>query len=266
MGTTNRERVGKALELLKVGLRPYFEREMRASLGDRWIDEASNSFREGRLPRDGSGAVNWDVHAILSVTSSRWNSIFSNKLSKAERNLVEELRLMRNDWAHQKPFSTDDTYRALDSAERLLRAIGAEQEAGTLKRLRLELLEEVGKPGRDAFASAQPTTDTLTRPHSEAAQQTASAETGTVSGKYRPLHAHLMRARTNELTMTFEEIENVLGIALPPSAYNHQAWWSNEDPTKTVLRGKRSWLLAGFKAYPDMRLRRVTFRRGLVTS
>jgi hypothetical protein len=85
--------------------------------------------------------------------------------------------------------------------------------------------------------------------------------TESVTGKYRPLHAHLIRAHGDELTMTFEEIEHVLGTTLPPSAYNHRAWWGNEDPYKTVLRGKRSWLFAGFKAYPDMRLRRVTFKR-----
>lgn len=58
-----------------------------------------------------------------------------------------------------------------------------------------------------------------------------------------------MRVRGDELNMTFDEIERVLGEALPPSAYKHRAWWGNEDPHKTVLRGKRAWLLAGFRAY-----------------
>lgn len=71
------------------------------------------------------------------------NPVFSKKLSKAERNLVEELRNTRNDWAHQKPFSADDTYRAVDSAERLLRAAGAAHDADALKSLRLEVLEDL---------------------------------------------------------------------------------------------------------------------------
>ncbi len=139
MAVTNHERISKALDLLKAGLRPYFEREMRANLGERWIDEASNSFRDGRLPRDAKGAVNWDAHALLSVTAGQWNPVFSKKLGKAERNLVEELRNTRNDWAHQKNFSTDDTYRTLDSIHRLLSAISGEQ-ATEVERSKQELL------------------------------------------------------------------------------------------------------------------------------
>ncbi len=44
--------------------------------------------------------------------AGQWNSVFSKKLGKAERNLVEELRNTRKDRAHQKPFSTGDAYRA----------------------------------------------------------------------------------------------------------------------------------------------------------
>jgi Swt1-like HEPN len=139
MAVSNYERVGKALGLLKAGIRPYFEREMRAAHGERWIDEATSTFRDGKLPRDAKGAVNWDAHALLSVMANSWTLVFGKKLGKAERNLVEELRNTRNDWAHQKPFSTDDSYRALDSIHRLLTAISAEQ-AAEVERSKQELL------------------------------------------------------------------------------------------------------------------------------
>jgi hypothetical protein len=80
-------------------LRPYFDREMRSAFGDKWVDDAANALRDGRLPRDGKGAVNWNSRAMLSVMSNTRNSAFSKKLGKAER-LVEELRNTRNDWAH----------------------------------------------------------------------------------------------------------------------------------------------------------------------
>ncbi len=139
MAINNYERVGKALDLLKAGLRPYFEREMRAAYGEKWLDEAGKAFRDGRLPRDAKGAVNWDTHALLSVVAYNWSPVFSKKLGNGERNLVEELRNARNDWAHQKPFSTDDTYRALDSVRRLLSAISA-GEADEVDRSEQELL------------------------------------------------------------------------------------------------------------------------------
>jgi predicted AAA+ superfamily ATPase len=139
VAVSNHERVGKALDLLRAGIRPYFEREMRAAHGDRWIDEATTTFRDGKLPRDAKGVVNWDVHALLSVMANSWTLVFGKKLGKAERNLVEELRNTRNDWAHQKPCSTDDSYRALDSIHRLLTAISAEQ-AAEVERSKQELL------------------------------------------------------------------------------------------------------------------------------
>ena len=36
MAISNHERVGKALELLKDGLRPFVERELKTHHGDRW--------------------------------------------------------------------------------------------------------------------------------------------------------------------------------------------------------------------------------------
>lgn len=67
MAVSNHERVGKALDFLKTGLRAYLERELRAVYGERWLDEAANAFRDGRLPRDAKGAINWDSYALLSV-------------------------------------------------------------------------------------------------------------------------------------------------------------------------------------------------------
>src|SRR5690606_17419758 len=58
---------------------------------------------------------------------------------QTERTLVSELRDVRNRWAHQQPFSTDDAYRALDSAGRLLTAVSA-PEVEELEKAKMELL------------------------------------------------------------------------------------------------------------------------------
>ena len=52
---------------------------------------------------------------------------------------MSELRDVRNKWAHQEAFSTDDSYRALDSMHRLLTAISAEQ-AAEIDRQKQEIL------------------------------------------------------------------------------------------------------------------------------
>jgi hypothetical protein len=47
-----------------------------------------------------------------------WGMVFRRVLGKAERSLVNELLDVRNRWAYQEPFSSDDTDRALDSMAR----------------------------------------------------------------------------------------------------------------------------------------------------
>ena len=49
MATTNYDRVGKALELLRKRLQPFVEREMQAVLGQDWPSQAARSlaFRVG---------------------------------------------------------------------------------------------------------------------------------------------------------------------------------------------------------------------------
>ena len=49
MAITNRERVGKALDLLNEGLLPFVERELQAVYADRWQEIA----REGQPPERG---------------------------------------------------------------------------------------------------------------------------------------------------------------------------------------------------------------------
>src|SRR5687768_3220088 len=67
-----------------------------------------------------------------------WNDVFREVLGPAERGLVGEIRGHRNKWAHQEPFSGDDTDRALDSIARLLTAVSAPQ-ADDVGRMKMEL-------------------------------------------------------------------------------------------------------------------------------
>ena len=53
MAQSNLERVGKALELLNKGLKPFVEREMLAKHGTRWRYQAVNALRDHHLTDDG---------------------------------------------------------------------------------------------------------------------------------------------------------------------------------------------------------------------
>ena len=136
MAITNHERVTKALTLLKEGLRPFVERELQAQWHDKWLDYVRDALH-GKAPK-GKEPLE-DLAALLELMWEYWNAVFRNTLGRAERNLVSELRDARNDWAHQQTYSTDNTYRALDSAARLLTAIAAPQ-AADVEKMKNELL------------------------------------------------------------------------------------------------------------------------------
>lgn len=140
MATSNHERVGKALEHLKDGLAPFVEREMQAVYGEKaWMEAAQSNIRNERDWQVKKGKVQWDAHLLLSVMWNNWNNVFARTLGHADRSIVAELRTVRNNWAHQKAFSTDDAYRALDSMHRLLTAVAAD-EAKFLDDMRQDLL------------------------------------------------------------------------------------------------------------------------------
>jgi len=135
---TNHERVGKALELLRAGLAPFIERELKNTYQARATVQAAQFLGEDHLLAN-KPMAQWDAAALLKVTWEAWNDVFRRTLGPAERSLVRELREHRNRWAHQEPFSSDDAYRALDSAARLLTAVSAPQ-ADEVEKMKVELL------------------------------------------------------------------------------------------------------------------------------
>ena len=138
MAITNHDRVGKAMELLKGGLGPYVEREFKSVYKDRAAAEFQRFLGEDRLNAK-KAVTALDVAALLKIMWDSWNDVFRLTLGPAERSLVSELRDHRNKWAHQKTFSSDDTYRALDSSGRLLTAVSAPQ-ADEIEKMKSELL------------------------------------------------------------------------------------------------------------------------------
>ncbi len=139
MAITNYERVGKALEKLREGLLPFVERELEARYGKYWVTKVVESWKHELTWKDNQDMPHFDVAAIVRIMWEQWHQVFKNILGHAERSLVSELREVRNKWAHQEPFSGDDTYRALDSTARLLTAISA-PEAETIEKMKVELL------------------------------------------------------------------------------------------------------------------------------
>src|SRR6266540_1040029 len=138
MATSNRDRVGRGFELLAEGLEPFVDRHMSAAAAKAGVDwaqliEARDQARHGT-------AKSFDRHdpaVQLRVITEEWR-VFKESLSRAEQSFASELRETRNSWAHNATFSPDDTYRALDTMERLLTAAGAASQAEQVRRLRAD--------------------------------------------------------------------------------------------------------------------------------
>lgn len=142
MAMPHHDPVGAALDTLTQGLQPFVERELRSVHGDRWLDAVQSGVRGNKETAYGRGeAFRWDAYLVLIVMWDHWHNVFRSKLGVLERSLVSELREFRNRWAHQRQFSFEDTYRILDSIERLLLAAGAPQ-AAEVGRQKAELMRE----------------------------------------------------------------------------------------------------------------------------
>jgi predicted AAA+ superfamily ATPase len=137
MAQTNQEKVGKALEFLRHGLAPFTQREFKSRWGADAHNEAQRYINDDPIAQK-KPIADWDTSLLLKVLANSWNEVGKFILGNAERTLIHELRDVRNKWAHQEAFSSDDAERAMDSAGRLLSAIGAPQ-AEEVAKMRHEL-------------------------------------------------------------------------------------------------------------------------------
>ncbi len=158
MAISNRDRVGRGLDTLKAGLAPFVERELKARLRGDWQAEVERGSRF-EMRRDSGGDIVWDTSALVGAMLGQWDDVFRYTLGPPQRSLVHEVRTVRNDWAHEQTFSTDQTYRALDSMKLLLQAISAAEQARDLERqavdvLRTKFTEQARTEGRRVETAA----------------------------------------------------------------------------------------------------------------
>jgi predicted AAA+ superfamily ATPase len=138
MAITNRERITSAMEHLSTGLQPFVERELRARLGDQWEKPARDAQKNAKAK------INWtDPQTLLGVIWDQWHAVFSQCLGQSDRSLVSELRQVRNQWAHNEQFSSNDAVRALDSMERLLNNVSAGDKAAEVGQMRMDLMRVI---------------------------------------------------------------------------------------------------------------------------
>jgi len=151
MTTKNIDRIGKGLNILRAGLGPYVKRQLKAIYKDDWWKTGVEPHLRGTVGLEAKGRkptsdderfAALDIQALLTILNNVWGEVFQADLGQAGRSYVNELKDVRNKWAHQNPFTLDDTYRAFDTMTRLLEMVAAPErtETGDLARqIRAEL-------------------------------------------------------------------------------------------------------------------------------
>jgi hypothetical protein len=85
--------------------------------------------------------------------------------------------------------------------------------------------------------------------------------TAAVSGKYVCLYTYLANRYADVIVLTFGQIEDVLGFALPTLAHTYHAWWTLGETNVEGPRHSDAWTLAGRTATPNLKARTVVFER-----
>ncbi len=139
MSLSNRDRVRKALDVFKEGLRPFVERECRAGMGEAWQDQLLAEVR-GLRAADGGG-IHWDTQALLKVMIDRWGLVFRRTLGPVDRAHTTLLVDVRNKEAHDEVFTSQEVLRALDSMSILLDSVSAAEQAAAIR----QMVEDVNR-------------------------------------------------------------------------------------------------------------------------
>ena len=137
MALSNRDRLSKALDLFTDALRSWVGQQLIGKFGSDGIAKAQEFIEQSS--RSGTYVPQtpneWDIQSLLTVIFSLWQMHFRNVLGANERSMLHELQGVRNEWAHQKAFSTNDTLRALDTITRLLRSVSANEAATEIEKM-----------------------------------------------------------------------------------------------------------------------------------
>jgi predicted AAA+ superfamily ATPase len=122
--------------------------------GENWVKELNSQLHQPDRKPDPD-----DLAFLLKGMEATWNGFFREVFGKAERAYVVLLRDARNEWAHNKKFSSDETNRILDFCEVLLNTFQAKAQVDEVQALRKGLQrqvidEEARSAGRKAAREA----------------------------------------------------------------------------------------------------------------
>src|SRR6478752_6482862 len=149
MPSTSRNRVGRSLEFLSVALDDFILRGAVPKLptGVDWVSLLTGDDQTAQQPNAPARGhdVRWQLRLLLEPAGA-YGYLCEDDLTGTAIRLAGEMKLVAVRWSDGDPFVGEDADRALESCERLLRALGAGEQAESVRALGeespLELPEE----------------------------------------------------------------------------------------------------------------------------
>ena len=89
----------------------------------------------------------------------------------------------------------------------------------------------------------------------------ATPQHGMVPRKYRSLYEYLEHRYADITVLTFAQIEDLLGFALPQLARTQQAWWAMDAEDLDTPPHAAAWLQSGRTATANLLAETVVFSR-----
>ncbi|MEN4447993.1 DUF3320 domain-containing protein [Mycobacterium sp. SM3041] len=135
--------VGQALKTLAGGLAPFVAQVLNRVLppGTDWAQALKQ--KDAAAGKAGNRDFqNSDVALMLRAMTERLGTLgypFNGQMSRQAEAYAKELKGVRNSWAHTEPFTQAEAHRAIETAELLLRAIGAVTQAQAVAELKASL-------------------------------------------------------------------------------------------------------------------------------
>ena len=81
------------------------------------------------------------------------------------------------------------------------------------------------------------------------------------AGPYRFLYEYLEKRYADTIVLTLQQVQDLLGVALPEPALRDPAWWSNTGRGASDTLWSDAWTLANRTARPNLGARTVIFER-----
>lgn len=193
MAVSNLERVGRGLALLKEALAPYLVRELKSKYKQRWWQDGVQPALVGAIGKDANNAAltdderftKLDSQALIAIMQTNWKEVFDKPLGSSARNYVNELRDVRNKWAHQNPFSPEDAHRALDTMTRLCEMLGAPQQQELAQEARDLLRQRFETETKRELKKSADVTQSDTPKGLKAWREIATPHPDVASGRYQ---------------------------------------------------------------------------------